>query len=212
MHYLSVIFLYSSLAFLFSYFSFFIQIDESPLLIKVIVFFIPTIIFTFFSLLYFHFYKLKELTNILNLILFAVTFIVFSNLSSSLYTKLIYFNLNQFFIKENYIMPDIEYVEFLQDSENNNRDRLFFYVDNKNYIIGIEERLNYQVIKIINEINDKELKKYLTEFSKDNVITKKEFDSIRKKLIVNESNIKEDKNLNELYKIIFVFGKNYGKD
>lgn len=212
MQYLSVISLYASLSLLFSYFSFFIQIDKSDLLIKIIVFLIPTIIFTFFSLLYLHFYKIKELTNIINIILFAITFLLFSHLSSGIYTKLIYFNLHQHFIKENYIMPDIEYVEFLQDSENNNKDRLFFYVDNKDYIIGIEERLNYQVIKLINESNDTELKKHLIEFSKDNVITKKEFDSIKKQLIVNESNIKEDKNLNELYKIIFVFGKNYGKD
>lgn len=208
--YISNIYLYCSVGLLFSYFSFFLRIDQSSFYIKSTIFIIPIFFILTSFLLFSKKSKISYLVEPINIVLFGVVFIVSSFLSANLYSNIIYFNLDNEFKNSNYILPKIPYEDFKVDRSMNNRDRLFFYLENKGYINSIEEKLNYQTINLIKTAKDSVMTKELLHLTKDDVITEFEFNNISEILIENFNKVKEDKELYELYKLTFVFGKNYG--
>lgn len=211
MKYISNILFYFSISLLFSYFSFFIRLDESSIFFKTSLLIIPLTLFVSSLVLFLKINKIIELTYIKNIIIFAIVFLSSSFFNANLYSHLIYISLNDQFESNNNTLPDIEYSNFQQDKYNNNREKLFFYLNNKGYINSIEIGLSDQVIKFINELNNLEIKNNLKVYSKDNVITEFEFNSIKDNLILNFKEVKKDEKLYELYKLTFVYGINYGK-
>lgn len=209
MKYIIITGLFSATTILFNFFSLFNKLEENNGIIKIFVFTIVISIFLFFIFIFLKKYKLDNLIKPIFMVNFVFIFLLFTNISDYAYRKIAYYSFNNYILKENFKMPTKEYKEFLVDYKNNNKEKLYFYIKNKNYLLSIEEDINNQIIKFINESKSKELRSFLYEISNDDVITIKEFLEMKNKFILNYSKIKKDENLQEIYKIIFVFGFKY---
>lgn len=201
--------LFISITILFNFFSLFNKLEENNETIKIFIFTVIISIFLFFIFIFLKKYTIDNLIKPIFMINFVFIFLLFTTISDYSYRKIAYYSFNNYILKENFKMPTKEYKEFLIDYKNNNKEKLYFYINNKNYLLSIEEDINNQIIKFINESKSKELRSFLYEISNDDVITIKEFLEMKNNFILNYSKIKEDENLKEIYKIIFVFGLKY---
>jgi hypothetical protein len=206
MKYIISVFLFITLGILFTYFSYFLQIDQNIELIKLIIFLVAFIPFLFFNLLYFHFYTIKDLVSNINLIIFPIAFVSSAFLSEHIYTYFLYYGVDRQITMNNFKNPD-NYMQFLNNWRSLNQKEMYNYLNDKNDLLIIDKETNnilndyYNKYKLNNNNNKYSLNKKINNIFSDNLVSYKELNLIKDELTFNNEVLKNNNYLNEIYKI-----------
>lgn len=214
MKYIISFFLFFTLGTLFSYFSYFLRIDQNIELIKLIIFLVAFTPFLFFSLLYFHIFYIKELVSNINLIILPIAFISSAFLSEGVYTYFLYYGVDRQITNHNFKQP-ANYIKFLNDWKDLNKKEIYNYLHDKTDLLIIDESTNNLLNDYFNKYklnnNENPVDKKLNNIFLDKLISYKELNLIKDELTFNNQMLKNNKHLNEIYKVLINY-KNFNSD